>query len=79
MITIVNKFTGEVIVKYRNAEKQFATKDSFIANVKGNNAFRNRFNALVLFYNKGTNWVQCELRGNYAVLELLDEEDKKYW
>lgn len=79
MITIVNKFTGKVICKYRNADKQFATKDSFIANVKGNNTFRNRFNAIVLFYNKGNNWIQCELRPMYAVLEYLTKEDKEYW
>lgn len=57
MITIVNKYTGEQICKYRNADKQFATKDSFIADVKGNNAFISRFNAIVLFFSKGKNWV----------------------
>lgn len=35
MITIINKYTGEVIAKYSNALVSEATEDSFIANVKG--------------------------------------------
>lgn len=48
MITIVNKYTGELVCKYSNASKQYADKDSFIANVKGSKAFRRRSEPLFL-------------------------------
>lgn len=71
MITIINKFTGEVICKYRNADKEFADKDSFIANVKGGNAFRRRWNAIVDYYIPLTGAVQCLLKDQFAVKECV--------
>lgn len=79
MITIVNRYTGEVVCKYSNASKCFADKDSFIANVKGGNAFRNRFNAVVEYYVPLRNAVQCLLREPFAILEKLTEQEKCYW
>lgn len=35
MITIINKYTGEVITKYSGALVGESTEDSFIANAKG--------------------------------------------
>lgn len=79
MITIVNKYTGEQVCKYNNASKQFADKDSFIANVKGSNAFRSRFGAIVDYFCFLSGATQCILKEQYAVLEKLTEEDKRYW
>lgn len=47
MITIINKFTGEVITKYSGALVGESTEDSFIANAKGSGTFRGRWNAIV--------------------------------
>ena len=79
MITIVNKYTGEQICKYSNAKKEFADKDSFIADVKGSNAFRSRFGAIVDYFCPLTGAIQCTLKEQYAVLECLSEEEKRYW
>ena len=79
MITIVNKYTGELVCKYSNASKQYADKDSFIANVKGSKAFRRRFGAIVFNFHYLTGAVQCTLNDQYAVLEMLTAEDKLYW
>lgn len=79
MITIVNKYNGEVICKYSNACKSLATKDSFIANVKGGWQFRTRFHAIVELFDALTFGVQCTLRDQYAILECLTEEEKRYW
>lgn len=79
MITIVNKYTGELVCKYSNANKQFADRDSFIANVKGSNSFRTRFGAIVDYFCPLTGAIQCTLKDPYAILEKLTEEDKRYW
>lgn len=79
MITIVNKYTGEEICKYSNAYLEHADKDSFIANVKGSKTFRSRFGAIVDYFQYLTGAVQCTLKDQYAVLEKLTEEDKRYW
>lgn len=47
MITIINKYTGEVITKYSGALVGESTEDSFIANAKGSGTFRGRWNAIV--------------------------------
>lgn len=79
MVTIVNKYTGEQICKYSNAIQEFADKDCFIANVKGSNAFRARFSAIVDYFIPLGHSVQCLLKDRYAILEKLTEEDKRYW
>lgn len=79
MITIVNKYTGEEICKYSNAYLEYAGKDSFIANVKGSNAFISRWSAIVDYFQPLTGAVQCTLKDQYAVFEKLTEEDKRYW
>lgn len=71
MITIINKYTGEVITKYSNALVSEATKDSFIANVKGSAAFRRRWHAIVDYFNYLTGAVQCTLKDQYAIKECL--------
>lgn len=71
MITIINKYTGETITKYSNALVSEATEDCFIANVKGSAAFRNRWNAIVDYYQFLTGAVQCTLREGYAVKECM--------
>ena len=40
MITIINKYTGEVITKYSGALVSESDVDSFIANAKGPETFR---------------------------------------
>ena len=50
MITIINRYTGEVITKYSGALISESTKDSFIANVKGSGTFRGRWNAIVEYF-----------------------------
>jgi hypothetical protein len=42
MITIINKYTGEVITKYSGALVSESDIDSFIANAKGSGTFRGR-------------------------------------
>lgn len=79
MITIINKYTGEVITKYSNALVSEATGDSFIANVKGSASFRSRWHAVVDYFQPLTGAVQCTLKCQFAVLEKLTEEDKRYW
>lgn len=79
MITIVNKYTGELVCKYSNASQEFADKDCFIANVKGSNRFRIRFGAIVDYFCPLTGSVQCLLKDQYAILEKLTEEDKRFW
>lgn len=71
MITIINKYTGEIITKYSNALVSEATEDSFIANVKGSAAFRSHWNAIVYYYQYLTGAVQCTLRDEYAVKECM--------
>ena len=50
MITIINKYTGEVITKYSGALIGESTEDSFIANAKGSGTFRGRWNAIVEYF-----------------------------
>ena len=71
MITIINKYTGEVITKYSNASKEFADKDSFIADVKGSASFRMRWNALVEYFIPLSHSVQCILKDQFAVKECM--------
>ena len=71
MITIINKYTGEVITKYSNALVSEATEDSFIANVKGSATFRSRWHAIVDYFNILTGAVQCTLKEGYAVKECM--------
>lgn len=78
MITIVNRFTGEQICKYR-ANKAWADKNSFIADVKGSNTFRSRFHAIVSSFIRGGSGTLCWLKDQYAVLECLSEDDKQFW
>lgn len=74
MITIINKYTGEEICKYSNANKEFADKDSFIANCKGGNVFRRRWNAIVDYYIPLTGAVQCLLKDRYAIKECMNKK-----
>lgn len=71
MITIINKYTGEVITKYSNALVSEATEDSFIANVKGSATFRSRWHAIVYYFQPLTGAVQCTLKEGYAVKECM--------
>lgn len=75
MITIINKYTGEVITKYSGALISESTKDSFIANVKGSGTFRGRWNAIVEYFIPiGLNTTQCLLKSQYAVKECMDKK-----
>lgn len=74
MITIINKYTGEVITKYSNALVSEATEDSFIANVKGSASFRSRWHAIVDYFQFLTGAVQCTLKDGYAVKECLNNK-----
>lgn len=71
MVTIINKYTSEVITKYNNASKKYADKDSFIADVKGSGSFRSRWHALVEYFIPLGNSVQCILKDGYAVKECM--------
>ena len=75
MITIINKYTGEVITRYSNALVSEATEDSFIANVKGTGIFRRRWHAIVDYFmpigeGKYAS-TQCLLKDLYAVKECM--------
>lgn len=75
MITIINKYTGEVITRYSNALVSEATEDSFIANVKGTGVFRCRWHAIVDYFmpigeGKYAS-TQCLLKEQYAVKECM--------
>ena len=75
MITIINKYTGEIITKYSGALISESTKDSFIANVKGSGTFRGRWNAIVEYFIPiGLNAMQCLLKSQYAVKECMDKK-----
>ena len=75
MITIINRYTGEVITKYSGALISESTKDSFIANAKGSGTFRGRWNAIVEdFIPIGLNATQCLLKSQYAVKECMDKK-----
>lgn len=75
MITIINRYTGEVITKYSGALVSESTKDSFIANVKGSGTFRGRWNAIVEYFIQiGLNATQCLLKNQYAVKECMDKK-----
>ena len=75
MITIINKYTGEIITKYSGALISESTKDSFIANVKGSGTFRGRWNAIVEYFIPiGLNATQCFLKIQYAVKECMDKK-----
>ena len=69
MVTIINKYTGEVVTKYSNALVSEATEDSFIANVKGSAAFRRRWHAIVDCFSYLTGAVQCVLKDQYVIKE----------
>lgn len=72
MITIINKYTGEIITKYSGALISESTRDSFIANVKGSGTFRGRWNAIVEYFIPiGLNATQCLLKSQYAVKECM--------
>lgn len=71
MITIINKYTGEVITKYSGALVSESTKDSFIANVKGSGTFRGRWNAVVDYFIQLNGAVQCLLKDQFAVKECM--------
>ena len=71
MITIINKYTGEVITKYSGALVSEADKDSFIANVKGSGTFRGRWNAVVDYFIPLNGAVQCLLKDQFAVKECM--------
>lgn len=75
MITIVNKYTGELITKYSGALVSESTADSFIANVKGTGVFRGRWNAIVEYFVPiGLNATQCLLKSQYAVKECMKKK-----
>ena len=75
MITIVDKYTGEVITKYSGALISESTKDSFIANVKCSGTFRGRWNAIVEYFIPiGLNATQCLLKSQYAGKECMDKK-----
>lgn len=75
MITIINRYTGEVITKYSGALISESTKDSFIANVKGSGTFRGRWNDIVEYFIPiGLNSTQCLLKSQYAVKECMDKK-----
>ena len=75
MITIINRYTGEVITKYSGALISESTKDSFIANVRGSGTFRGRWNAIVEYFIPiGLNATQCLLKIQYAVKECMDKK-----
>lgn len=71
MITIINKYTGEVITKYSGALVSESTNDSFIANVKGSGTFRGRWNAVVDYFIPLGHSVQCLLKDQFAVKECM--------
>ena len=74
MITIINKYTGEVITKYSGALVSESDIDSFIAN--GSGTFRGRWNAIVEYFIplKGLNATQCLLKSQYAVKECMKKK-----
>ena len=75
MITIINRYTGEIITKYSGALISESTKDSFIANVKGSGTFRGRWNAIVEYFIPiDLNATQCLLKSQYAVKECMDKK-----
>ena len=75
MITIINKYTGEVIAKYSGALVSESTADSFIANVKGTGVFRGHWNAIVEYFIPiGLNVTQCLLKSQYAVKECMKKK-----
>ena len=75
MITIINKYTEEIITKYSGALISESTKDSFIANVKGSGTFRGRWNAIVEYFIPiGLDATQCLLKSQYAVKECMDKK-----
>lgn len=75
MITIINKYTGEVITKYSGALVSESDVDSFIANAKGSGTFRGRWNAIVeVFIPLGLNATQCLLKSQYAVKECMKKK-----
>lgn len=75
MITIINKYTGEIITKYSGALISESTRDSFIANVKGSGTFRGRWNAIVEYFIPiGFNATQCLLKSQYAVKECMKKK-----
>lgn len=76
MITIINKYTGEVITKYSGALVSESDVDSFIANTKGSGTFRGRWNAIVEYFIplKGLNATQCLLKDLYAVKECMKKK-----
>ena len=75
MITIINRYTGEVITKYSGALISESTKDSFIVNVKGSGTFRGRWNAIVEYFIPiGLNATQCLLKSQYAVKECMKKK-----
>ena len=75
MITIINRYTGEIITKYSGALISESTKDSFIANVKGSGTFRGRWNAIVEYFIPiCLNATQCLLKSQYAVKECMDKK-----
>ena len=75
MITIINRYTGEIITKYSGALISESTKDSFIANVKGSGTFRGRWNAIVEYFIPiGLNATQCLLKSQYAVKECMKKK-----
>lgn len=75
MITIINKYTGEVITKYSGALVGESTEDSFIANAKGSGTFRGRWNAIVEYFIPiDLNATQCLLKSQYAVKECMDKK-----
>lgn len=76
MITIINKYTGEVDTKYSGALVSESDVDSFIANTKGSGTFRGRWNAIVEYFIplKGLNATQCLLKDLYAVKECMKKK-----
>ena len=73
MITIINKYTGEVITKYSGALVGESTEDSFIANAKGSGTFRGRWNAIVEYFIplKGLNATHCLVKSKYEAKECM--------
>lgn len=67
MITIRNKATGETY-RYSGANKEFATKDSFITNERRGMRFRSNWHAVIDYFIDMPHSTQCLLKDQFEVV-----------
>ena len=67
MITIKNIATGETI-NYSDANKEYATKDSFITNTRKGSIFRRNWHAVAEYFIDMPHGTQVLLKEQYEII-----------